>query len=125
MSVFILVAVAASIFWATATVAQWTGVGLAQSQAQRLDELPSVILDTKERLFLTSPGINEVALPPSTGQTFHYRYRHLRLLIQGEGRMFLVPDRWSPSDSTMLVRLDPSVRMQFQLINQAPRPVAG
>ena len=66
-----------------------------------------------------------MALPPSTGQTFHYRYRHLRLLIQGEGRMFLVPDRWSPSDSTMLVRLDPSVRMQFQLINQAPRPVAG
>jgi hypothetical protein len=120
VSVFILVAVAASIFWATATVAQWTGVGLAQSQAQRLDELPSVILDTKERLFLTSPGINEVALPPSTGQTFHYRYRHLRLLIQGEGRMFLVPDKWSPSDSTMLVRLDPSVRMQFQFVNQAP-----
>jgi hypothetical protein len=120
VSVFILVAVAASISWATATVAQWIGVGLAQSQAQRLDELPSVILDTKERLFLTSPGINEVALPPSTGQTFHYRYRHLRLLIQGEGRMFLVPDKWSPSDSTMLVRLDPSVRMQFQFTNQAP-----
>jgi len=120
VSVFILVSVAASIFWATATVAQWTGVGLAQSQAQRLDELPSVILDTKERLFLTSPGLNEVALPPSTGQTFHYRYRHLRLLIQGDDRMFLVPDKWSPSDSTLLVRLDPSVRMQFQFINQAP-----
>jgi hypothetical protein len=120
VSVFILVAVAAGIFWATATVAQWSGLGLAQSQALRLDELPSVILDTKERLFLTSPGINEVALPPSAGQTFHYRYRHLRLLIQGDDRMFLVPDRWSPSDSTLLVRLDNTVRMQFRFTNQAP-----
>jgi hypothetical protein len=120
VSVFILVAVAASIFWATATVAQWSGTGLAQSQAVRLDELPSVILDTKERLYLTSPGLSETALPPSPGQTFRYRYRHLRLLIQGNDRMFLVPDRWSPSDSTLLVMLDSSVRMQFQFINQPP-----
>lgn len=120
VSVFILVAVASSIFWATATLAQWTGLGLAQHQALHLDELPSVILDTKERLFLTSPGLNEVALPPSTGQTFHYRYRHLRLLIQGDDRMFLVPDQWSASDSTLLVRLDNSVRMQFQFTNQKP-----
>lgn len=119
-SVFILVAVAASIFWATATVAQRIGVGLAQYRALHLDDLPSVILDTRERLFLTSPGINEVALPPSGGQTFRFRYRHLRLLIQGNDRMFLVPDRWSPSDSTLPVRLDNTVRMQFQFINQPP-----
>jgi len=120
VSVFLLVAVAAGIFWATATVAQWSGLGLAQYRAVHLDDLPSVILDTRERLFLTSPGINEVALPPSAAQTFHYRYRHLRLLIQGDDRVFLVPDRWSPSDSTLLVRLDNTVRMQFQFTNQAP-----
>jgi len=34
--------------------------------------------------------------------------------------MFLVPDRWSASDSTLLVRLDNNVRMQFQFANQAP-----
>jgi hypothetical protein len=120
VSVFIGVAVAASIFWATATLAQWSGVGFAQERALHLDELPSVILDTRERLFLTSPGLSEVVLPPSAGQTFHYRYRRLRLLIQGDNRMFLVPQQWSPSDSTILVRLDPSVRIQFQFINQAP-----
>ena len=120
VSVFILVAVASNIFWATATLAQWSGLGVAQHRALHLDELPSVILDTKERLFLTSPGINEVSLPRSEGQTFRYRYRHLRLLIQGDDRMFLVPDRWSASDSTLLVGLDNSVRMQFQFINQAP-----
>jgi hypothetical protein len=120
VSVFILVAVVSSAFWATATVAQWSGLGLAQYRALHLDELPSVILDTRERLYLTSPGLNEVALPPSQGQTFHYRYRHLRVLIQGEGQMFLVPDRWSASDSTLLVRLDSSVRMQFRFTNQPP-----
>ena len=61
-----------------------------------------------------------MALPPSTEQTFHYRYRHLRLLIQGDDRMFLVPDQRSASDSTLLVRLDNSVRMQFQFTNQKP-----
>jgi len=32
--------------------------------------------------------------------------------------MFLVPDYWSPSDSTLIVPLDGSVRVQFQ--NQPP-----
>jgi hypothetical protein len=120
VSVFLVIAVASGIFWATATVAQWSGLGLAQDQALRLDDLPGVILDTRERLFLTSPGISEVALPPSEGQTFHYRYRNLRLLIQGDNGMFLVPGRWSASDSALLVRLDPTVRVQFRFVNQTP-----
>jgi len=44
----------------------------------------------------------------------------IRFLIQGDDRMFLVPDRWSASDSTLLVRLDNNVRVQFQLTNQPP-----
>jgi hypothetical protein len=114
------VVIAASIFWATATIAQWSGRGLAQYDALHFDSLPSVILDTKERLFLHDPGIEETALPASEGQTFHYRYRGLRLLIEGQNRMFLVPDTWSASDSTLIVRLDGSVRVQFQFQNQLP-----
>lgn len=116
----IYVVIAASIFWATATVAQWSGRGLAQSEAQQFDRLPSVILDTKELLFLQDPGIVVTTLPRSKAQTFHYRYRHLRLLIQGHDRMFLVPDAWSPSDSTLIVPLDGSVRVQFQFQNAPP-----
>ena len=86
----------------------------------RSDDLPSVILDTKERLFLHDAGIEETVLPPSGGQTFHYRYRGLRLLIEGQDRMFLVPDRWSASDTTLIVPLDGSVRVQFQFQNQPP-----
>ena len=45
---------------ATATVAQWSGRGLARNLALHLDRLPRVILDTKERLFLHSPGVEEL-----------------------------------------------------------------
>jgi hypothetical protein len=119
-SVLLFALIAASIFWATATVAQWSGRGLAKSEALHLDRLPSVILDTKEQLFLHDPYTIYSILPTSDGQTFHYRYRHLRLLIQGHDRMFLVPDVWSASDSVLIVPLDGSVRVQFQFQNDPP-----
>jgi hypothetical protein len=34
--------------------------------------------------------------------------------------MFLVPDVWSASDSTLIVPLNGSVRVQFQFQNQLP-----
>ena len=117
----LFIVIATSIFWATATIAQWSGLGLAKYDAQHLDNLPSVILDTKERLFLRDgPIIEETTLPHWEGQTFHYRYRGLRLLIESQNRMFLIPDQWSASDSTLVVPLDDSVRVQFQFQNRSP-----
>jgi hypothetical protein len=112
--------VAICLFWATATVAQWTGRGVAKNTARHLDRLPVVILDTKERLFLRSPGVEESALPATDGQVFRFRYRHLRLLIEGKDRMFLVPDVWSASDSTLVVPFNGDVRVQFQFVNDPP-----
>ena len=107
-------------FWATATTAQYSGRGLAKSNAEHLDRLPVVILDSKERLHLRSPGVEETALRPSEGQTFNYRYRGMRLLIVGENRLFLVPQRWNASNTTLVVPLDDSIRVQFQLQNDPP-----
>lgn len=115
-----LVVVATCLFWATATVAEWTGRGAAMRAARSLDRLPLVILDTKERLFLTDGVVQESALPAQEGQTFRYRYRRLRLLIQGDERMFLVPDVWTASNSTLVVPLDGSVRVQFRFVNDPP-----
>jgi hypothetical protein len=113
---------AVGVFWATATVAQWSGTGAAHEVARHLDRLPSLILDTKERLYLTSPGIQEVVLPTEPNQAFRYRYRGLRLLIQGRDRLFLVPEHWSASNSTLMVPLaDGSARIQFRFRNQPPR----
>jgi hypothetical protein len=117
--------VVVSTFWATATLAQWTGRGIAQRTARHLDELPAVVLDTRERLYLRDAVTQETVLrpegapEPEDGQTFRYRYYGLRLLVQAGNRMFLVPERWDPSNSTLMFDLD-DVRVKFRFVNQPP-----
>ena len=101
-----------SLLWATSTLAQYTGEWAAIT-LEPLRDRPSVVLDTKERLFLTTRTVEERALPPGEGQTFHFRYRHLRLLIQGKDHMFLVPSPWQRGDPTLVVPMDGDVRVQF------------
>ncbi len=120
--VTMLLLLATSIFWTTATLAEWSGRGLALEAAQDLDRLPSVILDTKDRLHLTSSSVSEIQLEASSDQSFRYRYGNLRLLIEGQDRLFLVPGgRWSADNSTLVVPMDSeAVRLQFQFRNQSP-----
>ncbi|MFE4000432.1 hypothetical protein ACFX43_16740 [Nocardioides sp. YIM B13467] len=113
--------VAACVIWATATTAQWTGRGLAMEQARNLRSLPSVVLDTRERLHVpATAGVEEVVRPDAGEDEYRFRYWRLRLLIQGDDRMFLVPDTWSAGGTTILVRLDDDVRVQFQFRNSPP-----
>jgi hypothetical protein len=107
-------------FWATATTAQYSGRGLAKSDAADLNQFPVVILDTKEKLQLRSPGLEETTLGVGTGQAFNYRYRGLRLLVVGQNRLFLVPHTWTPSNTTLVLPLDDSIRVQFQFQNDPP-----
>jgi hypothetical protein len=107
-------------FWATATTAQYSGRGLAKSDARNLRQFPVVILDTKERLQLRSPGIEETSLKAGAEQAFNYRYRGLRLLVVGQNRLFLVPQQWNASNTTVVVPLDSSIRVQFQFQNDPP-----
>jgi hypothetical protein len=118
---FAVLTVVVCLFWATATLAQWTGLGAAQRTARNLDELPAVVLDTKERLYYQPVGgaVEEAELPAEEDQSFRYRYRGLRLLIQAGDRMFLVPERWSAAGSTLVVELS-DVRAWFRFVNQRP-----
>jgi hypothetical protein len=121
-TVLVWVAVAAALFWATATIAGWSGRGLAKEQARELDRLPSVILDTREPLFL-APGMDVVETrlePAADGQVYRYRYWHLRLLVEGKDVMFLVPNTWRAGNTTLLVPVDGSVRVRFQFRNDPP-----
>lgn len=121
-----LIAVAVCVFWATATLAQWTGLGAAQRTARNLDQLPAVVMDTRERLYLgltPDSGVTESDVSGAgvaeEDQAFRYRYRGLRLLIQSGDRMFLVPEQWTPSNSTLLVETA-DVRVRFRFVNDAP-----
>ena len=121
-AVLVWVAVAAALFWATATIAGWSGRGLAKEQARELHTLPSVILDTKEPLFL-SPDMDVVERrlePVTEGQVYRYRYWHLRLLVEGKDVMFLVPNTWRAGNTTLLVPVDGNVRVRFQFRNDPP-----
>lgn len=116
------VAVAAGMFWATATIADWSGRGLGKEQARELGELPSVILDTKEPLFFPD-GMKVVESrlePVEDGQVFRYRYWNLRLLVEGRDSMFLVPNQWDAGNTTLLVPVDGNVRVRFQFRNDEP-----
>jgi hypothetical protein len=112
--------VAAAVFWTNATLAQWSGTGLGQEQAGRLNELPRVVLDTRERLYLRNADVSEAVLQSEEGQSFRYRYRGLRLLVQNGDKMFLVPctERvnpcpYHPGSATLVVRFSDSTRVQF------------
>ncbi len=119
--VLLWVGVAACVVWATATTAQWTGRGLAMEQARNLRSLPSVVLDTRERLHVpATAGVEEVVRPDAGEDDYRFRYWRLRLLIQGDDRMFLVPETWSAGGTTILIRLDDDVRLQFQFRNSPP-----
>jgi hypothetical protein len=112
--------VAAAVFWTNATLAQWSGTGLGLEQAGRLNELPRVVLDTRERLYLRNADVSEAVLQSEEGQSFRYRYRGLRLLVQNGDKMFLVPctERvnpcpYHPGSATLVVRFSDSTRVQF------------
>lgn len=120
--VLVWVAVAAGVFWATATVAQWSGTGLGMEQARNLHKLPSVVMDTKEPLFLPAEmKVVERRLEPTgDGQSFHYRYWGLRLLVEGDEAVFLVPNSWDAGNLTLLVPVNDEVRFRFQFRNLDP-----
>lgn len=129
--VILVLVLVAGTFWSTATIAQWWGRGQARALASDLTTLPAVVLDTKERLY---PGNDEIgfrqlgeAPPAEEGEdppdppTFGYRYFGLRLLAQGGGRLYLVPDEWSADASTIVIPYD-DVRVRFRFLPDEDPP---
>ncbi|MFE5290720.1 hypothetical protein ACFQ8T_00950 [Isoptericola sp. NPDC056618] len=114
----LVLTVVAALFWATGTVAEWTGRGQAKSLARDLGSLPAVVVDTPQRLEVGDPAVAEEDLADGDGQ-YRYRYRGLRLLVEGGDSLFLVPERWSPHGSTLVVPLD-DVRVKLRFVNDPP-----
>jgi hypothetical protein len=116
----LLLVVVAAAFWATATVAQWSGTGAAQELAADLTALPEVVVDTTERLHPGDATIEELPLEPD-GDGYAYRYRGLRLLAAGEDSLLVVPWRWTPSGSTFVLPWS-EVRVKYRFVNDPPLP---
>ena len=119
MVVLLALVVVAAIFWATATLAEWSGTGRAKALARELDVLPAVVIDTEEQLFPGDRSVVQSSLPGGDERTYRFRYRGLRLLAHGNDRLFLVPEQWSASGSTYVVPME-SVRVRFRFVNDPP-----
>lgn len=128
LTVLLVLVLVAATFWTAATVAEWWGRGQARALAADFATLPAVVLDTQERL---APGnsaisLQELALdgaaPDGPGATYRYRYFGMRLLVYGDGRLYLVPDTWSADASTIVVPYDESVRLRLRFFPDANPP---
>lgn len=103
-----------SVFWAANSFAAAYGTGRAERVADRLANRPAVVVDTTERLYADYACLEELELPHARGQEFRYRYLGLRLLAESGGRLFLLPEGWTPdSGAVLVVPVDAHVRMQF------------
>ena len=117
--VLLVAVVVVAVIWVTATLAEWSGTGQAKALARDLTVLPTVVVDTREQLFPGDPNVEEAALEPAAEEGYRFRYRGLRLLAEGDDRLFLVPQAWSPSGSTFVVGLD-DARVKFRFVNDPP-----
>ena len=132
--VILVLVLVAGTFWSTATIAQWWGLGQARALASDLRSLPAVVLDTEERLYpgnddITFRALGAEASESAEGEappppTYGYRYFGLRLLAQGAGRLYLVPDAWSADASTLVVPYD-DVRVRFRFVPDENPPTDG
>lgn len=109
----------AALFWVTATLAEWSGLGRAKALARDLTVLPAAVIDTAEPLVARDGTVVESIFEDAEEQTYRYRYRGLRVLAEGEGRLFLVPEQWSPSGSTYVVPMD-EARVRFRFVDDPP-----
>lgn len=131
VAVLLVLVMVAATFWTTATVAQWWGRGEARTLAADLRSLPAVVLDSQERLYPGNDAIGFQDLAPTTppagaeepsvpAETMHrYRYSGLRLLVRGDGALYLVPDVWSPDASTLVIPDDQDVRIRYRFLPDA------
>jgi hypothetical protein len=102
----LLSTVVTALFWATATLAQWAGYTQADDLAADLTVLPAVVLDTPQQLQTADGVVEQQALEADDDDRFQWRYTHLRLLAEGAGHLFLVPDRWTSDGATLVVPID-------------------
>lgn len=81
-----------------------------------------MVVDTPDALFPADPTVVESVLPSDGAQApapYRYRYRGLRLLAEGDGRLFLVPEVWSSAGSTYVLPVD-EVRVRFRFVDDPP-----
>ncbi|MCX5054017.1 MULTISPECIES: hypothetical protein [unclassified Streptomyces] len=95
-------AAAVCTFWALTQTALQLGEGDAKARASHVQSWPSVILLSSRPLSLPPPGVQEETLRRKDLR-LPYRYTGLRLLIERNGRYYVVPLDWKAKTDPIYV----------------------
>lgn len=107
----LLALMVAGLFWTANSFSFLYGNGQALNDAQGLPNRPSVILDSHDPIHAPPEGVVHVSLPD---EKFRHRYTGLRLLVESDKRLFLVPARWSRTTSrTIVIENSSDIRLQL------------
>ncbi|WP_250034896.1 hypothetical protein [Paractinoplanes maris] len=99
------------LLWAANSFAGAYGTGRAEAESQVLSRRPEVVLFTEEALPSTPAGVTHADL--GQGVEPRHEYRGLRLLLQSDDRLFLVPAQWTDESSTFVVPYDDKIRLRL------------
>ncbi len=109
---WVAVIVVAGSFWTANSFAAAYGRGRALDDAASLEHRPEVVLYTKEPLRDAPSGVEQTEVAGAAKDSYRFRYRGLRLLVESNGRLFLVPAQWIAGNSeTLVVPYDDSIRI--------------
>ncbi|MFS1300187.1 hypothetical protein [Streptosporangium longisporum] len=113
---WVAVIVVASCFWTVSSFAAAYGKGRALDDVDSLGSRPEVVLYAKEALRDVPAGVAETVLTAAASEKepYRFRYRGLRLLVESNARLFLVPAAWIPGSSrTLVIPYDNTVRIHL------------
>ncbi|MFB9677889.1 hypothetical protein [Streptosporangium vulgare] len=113
---WVAVIVVAASFWTANSFAADYGRGRALDDVDSLGSRPEVVLYTKEPLRDVPAGVGETVLATTTAEKepYRFRYRGLRLLVESNARLFLVPAVWIAGNSrTLVIPYDNTVRIHL------------
>jgi hypothetical protein len=109
----LLALMVAGLFWTAGSFASNYGTGRALDDAEGLPNRPAVILDSHDPVDGPPQGVLHTVLPGN--EKFRHRYTGLRLLVESDKRLFLVPTPWSSRTSRTLV-IENSAEIRLQLV---------
>ena len=96
-----------------ADYADATGTGTADTIARNAARQPGVIVYSRQRLQITTAGVDEQRLPRAQAG-YHYRYVGLRLLTVNDDSFFLITTTWSQNRTTLILpRSSDDIRFEF------------
>ncbi|WP_433370719.1 hypothetical protein [Streptosporangium sp. CA-115845] len=109
--------IVAGLFWAANSFAFVYGNGRALDDVDGLTKRPAVTLYSHDLVDDPPQGVVHTVLPGK--EKFRHRYTGLRLLVESDKRLFLVPAPWSPDTSRTLV-IENSSDIRLQLVPPTP-----